>query len=114
MPRSVAVVITTLALVVAAPALAQAPAGAAPAKAAAVLTVDSTLRDLVLDPRTRPVIARHMPGFPERIESDPQLAEMFGGITLVGLQHDPHVQGMTPEALAKFAAELAEAQKPAG
>ena len=109
MRKPVAVLIMALALVAAAPALAQAPA-----RPAVVLTVDSTLRDLVIDPRTRPVIARHMPGFPERIESDPQLAEMFGGITLSGLQHDPHVQGMTPEALAKLAAELAEAQKPAG
>lgn len=112
MLKSVAAAVTTLALIAAGPALAQNPA--APGKPAAALTVDSTLRDLVLDPRTRPVIAKHMPGFPERIESDQQLAEMYGGITLSGLENDPHVQGMTPQVLAKLAVELAEAQKPAG
>jgi len=99
-------VLIAAALLAAAPALAQVPA-AAPA----VLTVDSTLRDLVLNPQTRPIIEKHMPGFAERLESDPELAERFGGITLTGLQHDPHVQGMTPAALAKIGAELAEAQK---
>ncbi len=113
MLKSVVAAVTALTLLTAAPAVAQAPAGA-PAKAPAVLTVESTLRDLVLNPRTRPVIARHLPGFPERIESDPQTAEMFSGISLSGLEHDPHVQGMTPEVLAKLAVELAEAQKPAG
>ena len=53
-----------------------------------------------------------MPGFAERIEGDPELAERFGGVSLSGLQLDPHVRGMTPEALAKIGAELAEAQKP--
>jgi hypothetical protein len=101
--------------------LAAAPAFAAPAFAApgpvgtvaeAPLTVDSTLRDLVLNPKTRPVIEKHMPGFPDRIETDPELAERFGGISLSGLQLDPHVQGMTPAGLAKIGAELAEAQRP--
>jgi hypothetical protein len=110
-----------LALFVAAPAFAQSPTSqpATPAPAATVagtgagtLTVDSPLRDLVLDPRTRPVIEKHMPGFPDRIETDPELAERFGGISLSGLQLDPHVRGMTPAALAKIAAELARAQKP--
>jgi hypothetical protein len=102
-----------LALFAAAPAMAQ-PATPASAAAAAsgTLTVDSPLRDLVLDPRTRPVIEKHMPGFPDRIETDPELAERFGGISLSGLQLDPHVRGMTPAALAKIGAELAQAQKP--
>jgi hypothetical protein len=37
---------------------------------------------------------------------------MFADITLAGLEHDPHIKGMTPEALAKIGAELADAQKP--
>jgi hypothetical protein len=101
-----------LALFAAAPAFA-APATPEPAIAVTgPLTVDSPLRDLVLDPRTRPVIEKHMPGFPDRIETDPELAERFGGISLSGLQLDPHVRGMTPAALAKIGAELAQAQKP--
>jgi hypothetical protein len=102
-----------LALIAATPALAQ-PAAPAPATAAAPLTVDSPLRDLVLDPRTRPVIEKHMPGFADKLETDPELAERFGGISLSGLQLDPHVRGMTPAALARIGAELAEAQKPGG
>jgi hypothetical protein len=102
-----------LALLAAAPAVAQ---PATPASSAVAmpgpLTVDSSLRDLVLDPRTRPVIEKHMPGFPDRIETDPELAERFGGISLSGLQLDPHVRGMTPAALAKIGAELAQAQRP--
>ena len=46
------------------------------------------------------------------IEGDPELAERFGGISLSGLQQDPHVRGMTPAALEKIGAELAAAQKP--
>jgi hypothetical protein len=105
-----------LALFAAAPAFAEpatpAPVAAVAGTGAGALTVDSPLRDLVLDPRTRPVIEKHMPGFPDRIETDPELAERFGGISLSGLQLDPHARGVTPAALAKIAAELAEAQKP--
>jgi hypothetical protein len=120
-----------LALLAAAPAFAQ-PAAPAPAPGSlatraplasqatpsggglhtASLTVDSPLRDLVLDPRTRPVIEKHMPGFADRIETDPELAERFGGISLSGLQLDPHARGMTPAILARIGAELAEAQTP--
>jgi hypothetical protein len=100
-----------LALLAATPAFAQSAAPATVAPTAPTLTVDSPLRDLVLDPRTRPVIEKHMPGFPDRIETDPELAERFGGVSLSGLQLDPHVRGMTPAALAKIGAELAEAQK---
>jgi hypothetical protein len=109
------IVIAGLALASAAPAFAEpaADASTAAAKAAGPLTVDSPLHDLVSDPRTRPVIARRMPGFIERFETDPELQQMFGDISPSGLQHDPHARGMTPEALAKLAAELAEAQKPA-
>lgn len=81
------------------------------APAPAILTVDSTLRDLVLNPATRPVIERHMPGFPERIEGDPELAERFGGVSLSDLQLDPHARGMTPAVLEKIGAELAAAQR---
>lgn len=106
-----AIALTTAALFAAAPALALPPS---PSLAAtpAILTVDSTLRDLVLNPQTRPVIEKHMPGFPERIEGDPELAERFGGISLSGLQQDPHVRGMTPAVLEKIGAELAAAQRP--
>ena len=94
-------------------ALAQ-PAPAAPpaAPAPALLTVDSTLKELILNPRTRPVIVRDMPGVVERMESEPEVEQMFGGVRLSDLPADPHVKGMTPEALAKIGAQLAEAQKP--
>ena len=106
-------VCAALALLAAAPAFAQPPAPApAAAQAAAPLTVDSPLRDLVLNPKTRPVIEKHMPGFAARLESEQMTAEMFAGISLAGLEHDPHVQGMTPAAITKIGAELAEAQKP--
>jgi hypothetical protein len=107
--------LAALALFAATPALAQTPPPPAPtpvSTAAQPLTVDSPLRKLVLDPRTRPIIDKHMPGFAERMMSDPDVGGMFGGVSLAGLQHDPHVQGMTPQALAKIGAELAEAQKP--
>jgi hypothetical protein len=103
-----------LALLVAGPALAVPPPPAPPPPpATAPLTVDTPLLDLVFDARTRPIIDKHMPGFAEKMESNPEIAQMFGGISLAGLQHDPHVKGMTPEALAKLGAELAEAQKTA-
>jgi hypothetical protein len=105
--------LVALALFAAAPAFAQSPAPAqasAPA-AAQPLGVDTPLRELVLDPRTRPIIDKHLPGFADRMLSDSDVAGMFGGVSLAGLQHDPHIQGMTPEALAKIGAELAEAQK---
>ncbi|HEY0437186.1 MAG TPA: hypothetical protein VGC92_11125 [Phenylobacterium sp.] len=95
------------------PALAQAPKAPAAAPAGyAPLTVDSTLHDLISDPRTRPVMARRMPGFIERFETDPEMQQMFGDASLSDLLHDPHIRGLTPEALAKIGAELAEAQKP--
>ncbi len=98
--------------VIAAPAFAQTPqpAPAAPAK---LLSVDSPLRELVLDARTRPIIDKHLPGFADRMMSDPDVGGMFGGVSLAGLEHDPHIRGVTPEALAKIGAELAEAQKAA-
>jgi hypothetical protein len=66
-------------LAAASPALALPPAPShdgppAAVLARAVLTVDSPLRDLVLNPATRPVIERHMPGFAGKLESDPELA----------------------------------------
>lgn len=105
-----ALLISGALLAAAQPALALPPAPGHVATPA-VLTVDSPLRDLVLNPQTRPVIEKHMPGFPERIEGDPELAERFGGISLSGLQQDPHVRGMTPAALATIGAELAAAQQ---
>lgn len=111
-----ALALAVAALFAAAPALALPPAPshdgqAAAVRTSAVLTVDSPLRDLVLNPATRPVIEKHMPGFPERIEGDPELAERFGGVSLSGLQQDPHVRGMTPAALQVIGAELAAAQR---
>ncbi|HLZ75599.1 hypothetical protein [Phenylobacterium sp.] len=103
--------LVALALFAAAPALAQAPAAAPTVQAVKILTVDSTLRELVVDPRTRPVIERHLPGFAARLESDRDAEGMFADVSLAGLEHDPHIQGMTPAALAKIGAELAEAQK---
>jgi len=112
MPKPI-LALAALALLSAAPAFADpaADAQAAAAKATAPLTVDSPLHDLISDPRTRPVIDKHMPGFAESMMSDPELLQRFGDISLSGLQNDPHVRGMTPEALAKLAAELADAQK---
>jgi hypothetical protein len=103
-----------LALLAATPVVAAppAPAGATTAKASARLTIDSPLRDLIGDPRTRAVIAKRMPGFAERMEAEPEVAQIFGGSSLSDMAVDPHVKGMTPEALAKIGAELAEAQKP--
>ncbi|MGZ3375579.1 MAG: hypothetical protein ACXU8S_03180 [Phenylobacterium sp.] len=103
-------VLAALVLFAAAPAFAQAPA-ASPAQAAKILTVDSTLRELVVDPRTRPVIERHMPGFAQRLETDHDVEGMFADISLAGMVHDPHAHGFTPEVLAKMGDELAEAQK---
>ncbi len=98
------------ALLLAAPAWGQ-PAPTPASAPAKTLTVDSTLRELVLDPRTRKVIEAHMPGFAHRLESDPDVEGMFADISLAGMAKDPHAHGFTPEVLDKLAAELAEAQK---
>lgn len=100
------------ALALASPAWAQSPA-AAPPPAVKLLTVDSTLRELVLDPRTRKVIEAHMPGFAQRLQTDPDIEGMFADISLAGMAKDPHARGFTPEVLAKLAAEIAEVQKAA-
>jgi hypothetical protein len=100
-----------LALLAAGPAFAQPAAVPSAAASSALLTVDSTLNELILNPRTRPVIVRDMPGFVERLESEPEVAQIFGGVRLSDLAADPHVKGMTPEVLAKIGAQLAEAQK---
>jgi hypothetical protein len=110
MLKSACAALALLAIAAATPSFALPPAPEHQA-IPAMLTVDSPLRDLVLNPATRPVIEKHMPGFPERIEGDPELAERYGGVSLSGLQLDPHVRGMTPAALEKIGAELAAAQR---
>jgi hypothetical protein len=107
-----------LALLAAAPAAA--PAAAQPAaqpastaRAPARLSVDTPIRDLIADPRTRAVLVKTMPGFVERMEAEPEVAQMFGGVSIADMVADPHVKGLTPEVLAKLDALLAKAQTPA-
>lgn len=87
---------------------------AEPAAAAAPrLSIDSTFADLIADPRTAAVLRKRMPGFVERMQSDQELAAMFGGITVREMSYDEHhARGFTPEVLARLDAELAAAQEP--
>ena len=81
------------------------------AAAASRLSIDSTFSDLIADPRTAAVLKKRMPGFVERMQSDQELAAMFGGITVREMSYDEHhARGFTPEVLAKLEAELAAAQ----
>jgi hypothetical protein len=77
------------------------------------LSIDSTFADLIADPRTAAVLKKRMPGFVERMQSDQELAAMFGGITVREMSYDEHhARGFTPEVLARLDAELAAAQGP--
>jgi hypothetical protein len=94
--------VAALALLAAGPALA-APPAATPAsapKVPALLTVDTPLRDLIA--RARSVIGRDMSGFVERLESEPEVAQIFGGVSRTDMMSDPHATGLRPEVLAKI------------
>ncbi len=108
-------VCASVALLVDIPAFAAPKAGpsAEAASPAVLLTVDSPLHELIGDRRTRAVIVKHMPCLAERMESEPEVAQIFGGVSLTDMLADPHVKGLTPEVLAKLNAEFVQAQKAA-
>lgn len=72
--------------------------------------LDTPVVDLILDARTEKVIRRRMPAFMARMDADPEFVEMIGRATLVELAADPHVDGLTAEALERLRAELHAAQ----
>lgn len=112
MIRPLAALAIALAVATAAPAFAADPSGAA--ASAKLITVDTPLRDVLADPRTRAVIVKHMPGFAERMEAEPEVMQIFGDSSLDEFSKDPHSRGVITSAiLAKFQEWLAEAQKPA-
>ena len=111
MIRPAAALAIALAVVTAAPAFAADPP--APAAAAQPITIDTPLREVVADARTRAVLVKHMPGFAERMESEPEVMQVFGDSSLEEFSKDPHSRGvLTPAILEKFQAWFAEAQKP--
>lgn len=106
MARRLAALTVALAALTAVPAFAAQP----PAKP---LTIDTPMREILADARTRAVIVKHMPGFAERLESEPEVMQIFGESSLDDLSKDPHTGGViTPAILEKFQAWLTEAQKP--
>ncbi len=69
------------------------------------LTVDSPLSALMGDPRTRPVMDRHLPNF----AANP-LYDMVKDFSFRQFASSPHVQGINDQVLANIDAELASAQ----
>jgi hypothetical protein len=113
MIRPAAALAMALAVVTAAPAFAAEPAPKASAVAPSI-TIDTPFRDVIADARTRAVLVKHMPGFVERMESEPEVMQVFGDSSLEEFSKDPHSRGvLTPEILQKFQGWFAEAQKPA-
>jgi hypothetical protein len=89
------------------PAQSAAPSGAA---AQDLLTIDTPILDLLGDPRTRPVVEKHLPRLAQRLLEDEDAAVLLGSSTPKELAIDPHVRGITDELLARLQSDLVAAQ----
>ena len=102
-----------LTLVAAAPALAQTPAPAAPAPApgtsapAKALSIDSTVKELLDDVRTRAILAAHGPLIVEHAPEYPDIYPMTFR-ALAAMTEAQTMAGLTPEVLKKIEAEIAK------
>lgn len=110
----------TLALVLAAAALAAGPAAAqkptgkaaaaAPTAKALRYSLDTPIHELMEDPKMLAWLDRHFPGLSERM-SDPEVGTLFAGVSIQGLSIDPdHGRALTPEVMAKLKASIEKAQ----
>ena len=79
----------------------------------APMSVDTPILDLLQDPRTRPVVERHLPQLAKKLQEDQSAAEFLGNSTVRELSADPHVRGITEEILTRLRADLLAAQKAA-
>lgn len=110
--RTLALMLAAMA-VVAGPALAQVPAAARPAPAAAKpkYTLDTPIHDLMEDPKMLAWLDKHFPGMSERM-SDPEVGTIFAGVSIQGLSIDPdHGRALTPAVMARLKASLEKAQE---
>jgi hypothetical protein len=102
-----------LTLVGTAPALAQAPAPAAPAPAPATsapakaLSIDSTVKELLDDARSRAILNTHVPLIVEHAPEYPDIYPMTFR-ALAAMTEAQTMAGLTPDVLKKIEAELAK------
>jgi hypothetical protein len=75
------------------------------------LSIDTPILELLENPRTRPVIERHLPQLAKRMQEDSFAAELLGASSPRELAIDPHVRGITEATLKTIQADLAAAQK---
>ena len=78
----------------------------------APLTIDSPILDLLEDPRTKPVVERHLPKLSARLLEDSSAAELLGGSSPRELSVDSHVRGITEGILQRLQSDLLAAQRP--
>jgi hypothetical protein len=83
----------------------------APAAADPPLTVDTPVQKLLADPRTKPVIEKHLSKLAQRLAADQEAAEFFGPASPRELAADRHVRGITQEILDALQADLLAAQE---
>ena len=77
------------------------------------LTIDTPVEQLLADPRTKPVVAKHLPRLAQRLAEDQEAANFLGSSSPRELAADRHVRGITPEILNALQADLLAAQKSA-
>ena len=96
-----------LAMTLAAPALAQTEAAAAPVAAPAkALSIDSTVKDLLDDARTRAILSARVPLIVEHAPSYPDIYPMTFR-ALAAMSEAQTMAGLTPDVLKKIEAEIA-------
>ena len=99
-----------LAMTMAAPALAQTEAPAAPAAAPAkALSIDSTVKELLDDTRTRAILVANVPLVVEHAPAYPDIYPMTFR-ALAAMTEAQTMAGLTPEVLKKIEAEIAKPQ----
>ncbi|MGH8186207.1 MAG: hypothetical protein ACREUC_06565 [Steroidobacteraceae bacterium] len=77
----------------------------------AALGIDTPTLELLENPRTRPVIEKHLPQLAKRMLEDSFAAELLGSSSPRELSIDPHVRGITDAMLKAIQADLAAAQQ---
>ena len=75
------------------------------------LTIDTPVQQLLADPRTKPVVEKHLPNLAQRLAQDVDAADFLGPSSPRELAADRHVRGITPAILDALQADLLAAQK---
>jgi hypothetical protein len=89
------------------------PQSVPPAATSPALTIDTPLLQLIDDPRTRPVLEKHLGELVRHMLESEETARFFGESTPRDLTLDPHVRGFTVERLQRLEKDLLAAQSPA-